>query len=118
MIIPSKNIKIRPEWQRAIFFFTFFVLTVPIMHEAGHIAIALLTNNPIIEVVILSLNPHVFVTYPSIPFFLGGQLFMPVWFFIYYSISHEKSYIIWFGIIVGMFLGSSLDFFNILYILQ
>jgi len=114
--------KMNLKYTKSLLFMLIFTLFIGgFLHELGHLAVAQLLQIPLLSINMFSLTPTITVqfidTTSSLLFLLGGQLFMPIFFLLYYISTKETSIGVWSLMMVSLFLGSSIDFFNILYIL-
>jgi len=88
------------------------------LHEIGHLTIAKIQGLNVLSYDLFGLSPHVSVSDPTLLFFAGGLLTIPLYIAIHTVTfgniySHEVAYII-----VGSIVGSSTDILKMLILLK
>jgi hypothetical protein len=96
------------------------VTVMSFLHEFGHYAFADFFNLEILEVELVSWNPHVTVVDSGLIvwFLMAGQMYMPMFFVLYYAMV-GRIYLLEYVVLgLGMLLGSNVDIMLILSILK
>ena len=105
---------------RIVFCCMMMVTAMSFLHEFGHYAFADFFNLEILDVDLLGWSPHVTVVDSSLSiwFLVAGQMYMPMFFVLYYAMVGKMYLLEYIVLGLGMLLGSNIDIMLILSILK